>query len=117
LKGFGGMEMEETLKLVLSELKEMRSDMNGLKEDVSELKQGQKRLEEDLSELKQGQERLEEGQKRLQQNLIDSLGSYTEKIIEHVDDKTEVLNRRVFNVEIDIRRLGRQYSEKLILSK
>jgi hemerythrin-like domain-containing protein len=78
----------------ISELKEMRSDVNELKEDVRELKEGQKRLEE--------------GQERLQKNLIHSLGSYTEKIIDHVDDKTAALNRRVYNVETDIQRISRQ---------
>lgn len=79
--------MEETLKQILNELKEIRSD---------------------ISELKQGQERLEDGQLQLQKNLIDSLGAYTEKIVEHVDDKTAALNRRVYNVETDIQRISRQ---------
>lgn len=79
--------MEETLKQILYEIKEMRSDIN---------------------ELRQGQKRLEDGQERLQKNLIDSLGAYTEKIVDHVDDKTEVLNKRVFKVESEIERLSRQ---------
>lgn len=28
---------------------------------------------------------------KLQQTIVDSLGTYTEKITEHVDDKTEIL--------------------------
>ncbi|MGM0875280.1 MAG: hypothetical protein ACQEWV_10840 [Bacillota bacterium] len=79
--------MDDILKQILSELKEMRSD---------------------ISELKHGQKRLEDGQERLQKNLIDSLGAYTEKIVDHVDDKTEVLNKRVFKVESEIERLSRQ---------
>lgn len=62
----------------------------------------------ELKEIKQGQNRLELGQEKLQKNLIDSLGSYTEKIVEHVDDKTEALNKRVYKVESEIERLNRQ---------
>jgi hemerythrin-like domain-containing protein len=79
--------VEEILKQILSELKEMRLDIN---------------------ELKQGQNRLEFGQEKLQKNLVDSLGSYTEKIVEHIDNKTEVLNKRVYKVESEIERLSRQ---------
>ncbi|MCP3739974.1 hypothetical protein [Rossellomorea sp. BNER] len=79
--------MEETLQQILNELKEMRVD---------------------IKELKQGQNRLEDGQERLQKNLIDSLGAYTEKIVDHVDNKTEVLNKRVFKVESEIERISRQ---------
>jgi histidinol dehydrogenase len=79
--------VEDILKQILNELK-------GLKTDVGELKVGQARLEA--------------GQKKLEKNLIESLGTYTEKITEHHDDKTEVLNKRVFRVESEIERLSRQ---------
>ncbi|MCM3619634.1 hypothetical protein M3936_18855 [Sutcliffiella horikoshii] len=79
--------MEEILKQILSELKEVRLDIN---------------------ELKQGQNRLEVGQEKLQKNLVDSLGLYTEKIVAHVDDRTEVLNKRVYKVESELERLSRQ---------
>ncbi|MBD1380368.1 hypothetical protein IC621_09005 [Bacillus sp. IB182487] len=92
----------------ISGLKEMRSDINGLKEmqaaDISELKG----MRSDINEIKQGQKRLEEGQERLQKNLIDSLGAYTERIVDYVDDKTEVLNKRVFKAESEIESLSRQ---------
>jgi len=79
--------VEEILKQILNELKEMRVDIN---------------------ELKQGQNRLEVGQEKLQKNLVDSLGTYTDKIVDHIDDKTEVLNKRVYKVETEIERLSRQ---------
>lgn len=79
--------MEDILKQILSELKEIKTD---------------------IGELKTGQARLEVGQQKLQQNLIVSLGDYTEKITEHVDDKTEALNKRVYKVESEIERLSRQ---------
>lgn len=79
--------MEDILKQILSELKEIKTD---------------------IGELKTGQVRLEVGQQKSQQNLIESLGTYTEKISGHVDDKTEVLNKRVYKVESEIERLSRQ---------
>lgn len=79
--------MEDLLKQILGELKQIKTD---------------------IGELKTGQARIEIGQQKLQQNLIESLGTYTEKITEHVDDKTEVLNRRVYKVESEIERLSRQ---------
>lgn len=36
------------------------------------------------------------------------MDEYTEKIDKNVDDKTEALNKRVFNVESQIETLGRQ---------
>ncbi|RDI38029.1 hypothetical protein [Falsibacillus pallidus] len=53
--------MEDILKQILSELK-------GIKTEIGELKTGQARLEA--------------GQQKLHQNLIESLGAYTEKIVE-----------------------------------
>jgi hemerythrin-like domain-containing protein len=79
--------LEETLKQILNELKEIKTDIHDLKD---------------------GQARLEVGQNKLQKNLIDSLGSYTEKIVDHLDDKTQALNKRVYNVESEIERLSKQ---------
>jgi len=128
--------VEETLMRILSELKHVRNDINDLKQGQENLETGQKRLEEGQQNLESGQkvlevslQNLESGQKRLeahqqtleagldrvengiqnlQENLVDSLGLYTEKIVQHVDNKTEVLNKRVFKVESEIERLSRQ---------
>lgn len=93
--------MEDILKQILNEVQEIRVGMN-------DLKQGQNRLEIDIKDLKQGQNRLEIGQEKLQKNLVDSLGLYTDKIVEHIDDKTEALNKRVYKVETEIERLSKQ---------
>ena len=58
-------------------------------------------IEQDVKDLKTGQE-------RFQKYIIQSLGEYTEKIAEHVDIKTEALNKRVFALESEIQRLTRQ---------
>ncbi|UFU00631.1 hypothetical protein KO561_06765 [Radiobacillus kanasensis] len=119
--------MEGNLKQILSELKGIKTDigelkgikadigeLKGIKTDIGELKGiktdiGElKGIKTDIEELKMGQARLEAGQQKLQKNLIESLGTYTEKITEHVDDKTEVLNKRVYKVESKTERLSRQ---------
>ncbi|OLO27068.1 hypothetical protein BTR23_21285 [Alkalihalophilus pseudofirmus] len=101
--------MENTLKLILSELKEMRSDIDVLKDGQHGLAQNQREMQSDISVLKAGQTKLElsqqeihadivevkEGVEKLNQNIIDSLSVYTEKIVDHVDDKTAALNKRV----------------------
>ncbi|MEH7380291.1 hypothetical protein V7138_07405 [Bacillus sp. JJ1533] len=63
--------MEKILIQIFNEVKEMRRDIN-------ELKQGQYRLERGLNEIKIGQNRLEFGQEKLQENHVYSLN--TEKI-------------------------------------
>jgi len=93
--------MEEILRQMLSEIKEMRVDINELRKDTNELKK-------DTYELREGQKRLEAGQEKLQKNLVESIGLYTDKIVDYVDDRTEVLNKRVYKVESEIERTSRQ---------
>ncbi|ESU33510.1 hypothetical protein G3A_06210 [Bacillus sp. 17376] len=109
--------MEQILNQILFEMKNMRTDVSELKEmraDVSELKDMREDMEDlkviraDLNDLKEGQKRLEIGQEKLQKNLIASLGLYTDKIVEHFDASTEVLNKRVYKAETEIERLSRQ---------
>jgi len=119
--------VEETLIQILSELKNIRIDINDLKQGQQNLESGQKVLEVGQQNLESGQKVLEVGQQKLeagqkkveaqqqtleagldrvendiqnfQENLVNSLGLYTEKIVQHVDNKTEVLNKRVFKVK------------------
>ena len=58
-------------------------------------------IEQDVKELKSGQE-------RLQKNIIQHLGNYTDRITQHVDDQNAALNKRVFVLETEIHRLFRQ---------
>jgi hypothetical protein len=55
--------MEETLKLILNELKELKEGQQELKKDVSSIKD----------------------------NLINGLGPYFESVEKHIDEKTEEL--------------------------
>lgn len=83
--------MEETLKQILNELQKTNNSLDSL----------EKQLGSGIAELKAGQE-------TLQKSLIKTLGVYTDKIVEHVDDKTAPLNKRVFAVETDIQLISKQ---------
>jgi archaellum component FlaC len=74
--------------------------LDGIDKRLNGFEQRFERVENGINELKSGQE-------QLQKNLIVSLGNYTEKIVEHVDDKTGALNKRVFAVETEVQRLTR----------
>ena len=114
--------MEETLKSILSELQKVNTRMGNLEARQVNLEQGQKNLEvrqvnleARQVNLEQGQKviisdigEIKEGQKRMQADLVDNLGNYTEKILEHVDNKTAALNKRIFDVETDIQRIVKQ---------
>lgn len=109
-------ELKDLLRLVLKEeLAPMNVRLNEIDKSVNALKTGQFQLEKHIEKLKFGQEQLGkdvkdllDGQERLQRNIIESLGDYTDKITEYVDDKTGALNKRVFLVETEIERLSRQ---------
>ena len=115
----GLKEGQQQLRSDFNELKEgqqqLRSDVNKLQEGQQKLETGQQQLRSDFSELKEGQLQLQSdvteiklGQERLQKNIIDSIGTYTEKIAEHVDNRTDALNKRVYRLEIEVERMSRQ---------
>ena len=88
-------ELKELLRSVLKEeLEPINNRLNDIEINVKD-------LNKDVKDIKTGQE-------KLQKNIIESLGQYTEKIANHVDDKTAVLNKRVYAVETEIQRLTRQ---------
>ncbi|WP_099354883.1 hypothetical protein [Fredinandcohnia onubensis] len=65
-------------------------------------------IDQRLDRLETNQTELKIGQEKLQKNIIESLGNFTEKIAEHVDNQTSALNKRIFKVETEIERLTRQ---------
>jgi exonuclease VII small subunit len=114
--------MEENFKLILNELQKINTRLENLDEGQKHLEKGQKHLDEGQKHLEEGQMHLEKGQsklhldvievkngqERLQKNLIQSLGDYTEKMIQYTDDKTSALNKRIYHVETEIEKLIRQ---------
>ncbi|MCA1055717.1 hypothetical protein LCM10_12035 [Rossellomorea aquimaris] len=51
---------------------------------------------------------MEESQEEFQKGPVDSLGTLTDKIMDHIDNRTEALNKSVYKFEADIERLSRQ---------
>nr|WP_304216834.1 hypothetical protein [Fredinandcohnia onubensis] len=93
--------LKEELNPIHKRLDRMDKRFDGIDERLEEIDQRLDRLETNQNELVIGQE-------KLQKNLIESLGNYTEKIAEHVDNQTSALNKRIFKVETEIERLTRQ---------
>lgn len=102
--------MEETLKLILSEIKslktdmsELRQDVTGLKGDVTDLKQdvtGLKGdvtdLKQDVNDLKEDVSSLNEGQERIENN-VDNLLSELRSNFKYTNDKLDE-HRHIFDV-------------------
>ncbi|WP_035445415.1 hypothetical protein [Bacillus sp. UNC41MFS5] len=114
--------MEENFKLILNELQKINTRLENLETGQNHLEAGQKQLEAGQKQLEAGQKHLEEGQiklhldvieikngqEKLQKNLIQSIGDYSEKMFQYTDDKTSALIKRLFHVETEIEKLLRQ---------
>ncbi|WP_110112095.1 hypothetical protein [Bacillus sp. CGMCC 1.16541] len=100
--------LKSDVSLLKSEQQEMRKDISGLKSDVSSLKSEQQDMRKDISNLQADIAEMKEQQKQNQKEIITTLGSYMDKVVAYVDDKTEALNKRVYKVETDIERLLKQ---------
>jgi chromosome segregation ATPase len=86
----------------------MKADMNTMKADMNTMKVDMNTMKVDMNTMKMDIKEIKEDQDRLQKYIIISLGEFTDKITQYVDDKTEALNKRVFTVETKIQRLTRQ---------
>ncbi|MCT8137831.1 hypothetical protein H1D32_08725 [Anaerobacillus sp. CMMVII] len=104
--------MEQLLKQFMEKIDhrfdKLEVDLQELRVDVTELKEGQQKLEAGQTKLQTDVTELKEGQLLLQQNIIDGLGAYIEKISEHTDNKTDALNKRVYRLEVEVERISRQ---------
>ncbi|MBS4210108.1 hypothetical protein [Bacillus sp. FJAT-50079] len=104
--------MEETLKQILSEIKGLREDVSVLKTDVSGLKEGQHRLETDVSGLKEDVSDLKSGQERIE-TKVDHLSSELRSNFKYTQDKLdehrhifEVVSNEIKGVKVDIEYLS-----------
>lgn len=110
------MDTNDTLMLILSELKDIKSDISGLHQNVKKLEQGQnelqqdvkglqqdvKGLQQDVKGLQQGQERLEQGQNELKQNLATVLEAVN--IMQHNEQEHfDMLGNKVLELETVIK--------------
>ena len=96
------MDTTDTLMLILSELRDIKSDISGLHQNVKKLEQGQNELQLDVKGLQQGQERLEQGQNELKQNLATVLEAIN--FVQHNEQEHfEVLSNKVLELETVIK--------------
>jgi hypothetical protein len=100
--------MEDTLKLILTEMKEIRNDINDIKNVQGALTSNQEEFKKQQFILIAGQKRIENKLDKLNTNVITSMGDYTDKIIHHFDDTAQVLNKRIFKVETELEGKSRQ---------
>lgn len=103
------MDTNDTLMLILSELRDIKSDISGLHQNVKKLEQGQnelqldvKGLQQDVKELQQGQEILKRGQNELKQNLATVLEAVN--IMQHNEQEHfDMLGNKVLELETVIK--------------
>jgi hypothetical protein len=100
--------MEDTLKLILTEMKEIRNDISDIKNVQGALTSNQEEFKKQQFILIAGQKRIENKLDKLNTNVITSMGDYTDKIIHHFDDTAQVLNKRIFKVETELEGKSRQ---------
>lgn len=74
--------MEDILKQILSELKDLKNDVNSLKSGQERLEQRFDGIEKDVKELKNGQVKTRD-------DIINKLGEYVEKVVTHIDNKVD----------------------------
>ncbi|WP_445506040.1 hypothetical protein [Niallia sp. 03190] len=90
-------DLKEILRSVLKEeLEPINKRLDGYEQRFDGFEQRFDGFEQRFDTLSEEIKELKDGQARLQKNIIESLGQYTEKIAEHVDNKTEALNKRVY---------------------
>lgn len=86
--------MEETLKLILNELK-------GLKEGQGNLEQNVSKLQQDVSEIK-------ETVNRIEHNQNEDVIAILKRVDRNIEARTEALNKRVYKLESEFEYLDKQ---------
>ncbi|MBH9968924.1 hypothetical protein [[Bacillus] enclensis] len=72
------------------------------------MKESKSNFEKTFDEIKQSQLRMEKEQERFQKEFAEILSIHSDRIVDHLDNKTETLNKRIYKVESEIERLSRQ---------
>jgi chromosome segregation ATPase len=85
-------------------LKQMLTELQGLKKDVTSLMDGQTRLEQKVDGIYQAVVRIEEGQPKDIYAMLENI----DRKLEDKDSEITVLNKRIFKIESDIERLNKQ---------
>ncbi|MEK5037582.1 hypothetical protein [Sporosarcina sp. FSL K6-3457] len=113
--------MENTLNLILQELKGVNGRLDSLEQGQKALEQGQKALEQRMASVENRMTSLEQGQQEIRKDLaelkeshlelpsglIDNFGIFNKSIEELIQDRTYTLNKRLYDVESDIQKIMR----------
>ena len=97
------VELLQALRTVIKE------EIEPVKKDLENVKQGLENVKQGLENVKQ--ELLVEIRQVKQQIIKDistSLSQYPKNSEEYVDNKTEVLNKRVYKLEVEMERISQQ---------
>ncbi|HHY74087.1 MAG TPA: hypothetical protein GX497_12875 [Bacillus bacterium] len=89
---------EQILQQILNQMTAMQEEFKGIK---NEMKTRFDHLDSEVFEIKEAVHRIELSQP-------EDILSLMEQIRNKLEDKTEVLNKRVYNVETEVQRLSRQ---------
>ncbi|MCR2821543.1 hypothetical protein [Lederbergia panacisoli] len=88
--------MEETLKLILNEIKDLKTDITDLKQDITDIKGDVSVLKQDVSVLKTDVTVLKEGQERIE-TKVDHLSSELRSNFKYTNNKLDE-HRNVFEI-------------------
>jgi outer membrane murein-binding lipoprotein Lpp len=99
-------EVKQSQKQLESDVRELRASQKQLESDVRELRASQKQLESDVrtlqetvAELQEGQARVEQTIGKLSQSIIDSLAPYFDRITQHIDERYEEIHDKLHQHE------------------
>ncbi|MBM7653474.1 hypothetical protein [Neobacillus cucumis] len=102
-------ELKDSLRSVLrEELQPINKRLDTINKRLDTIEPRFVTIETRMNVIDQELKEIKIGQEKFQTNMIESLGQYTDKIAEHVDVKTEVLNKCVYALETEVERLTRQ---------
>lgn len=100
-------------------LQQILAQMNAVQEEVKNMSQRMDIFESELKDVKKDMNNrfdhldkevhdIKESVHRIELNQPEDILSLMHQIQNKLEDKTEVLNKRVYNVETEVQRLGRQ---------
>jgi vacuolar-type H+-ATPase subunit D/Vma8 len=100
--------MDELLKEIINKLNSIDSKIDNLDTKVDSLETKVDSLETKVVNLEHGQKEIKESVHRIELSQPQDIVALLERMNKNLENKTEVLNKRVFNVETEIERLNRQ---------
>lgn len=97
--------LKEELEPVNNRLDSMDKRLNRMDQRFGSFEQRLHGMDQRLDTIEQEVKALRTDHAELRDEIIGTLGDFTEKIASDVDYKTSALNKRVFNIEAELQRL------------